>query len=93
MTDETEELAVQVVETAPRRDGTDLEVATQGWGWPAHDSPDSAAHESFMDAMDTIRKQVALDANIGEVVATLIVDIETRHVRDWALESNVKEGR
>lgn len=84
---ETEELAVRVVETAPRRDGTDLEVATQGWGWPTHDSPDSDAHESFMDAMDSIHKQIDLSAHVGEQVATLVVDAETRVVLDWRLES------
>jgi hypothetical protein len=89
VTNETEGIAVRVVET-PTGYG-DVDVATQGWAIssPLDCSPE--AHESWVSALDTIRKQVDLDANIGEVVATLIVDVETRRVRDWTLESDVED--
>lgn len=89
----TENIAVYAVETPNRTlQVRDVDLATQGWGWPDHE-PTLEAQETWLLALDTVREQVDLNDNIGKQVATLIVDSETRAVRNWELESDVEEGR
>jgi hypothetical protein len=88
---EMKDIAVQMVKTMNRSlQGRYIDITTQRWRWPTH-HPDTEAHESWLSAMDTIRKQVDSEANVGERVATLVVDVETRVVRNWALDEEEQD--